>query len=162
MGNSLIQAVVLSISDTRTDANDVSGDRLVELLEEHGATVLEKQIVSDDFDNLRHTLFSITETDANLVLTTGGTGLSERDNTPEATDAVIEKEVPGISEAMRAETLQFTRFAMISRGISGIRNKTLIINLPGSTKGVEQCFDVIKGILKHAVEVVSGPVNHDE
>lgn len=162
MANSPVCAAVVSVSDTRSEENDISGDKLVELLTDHGAEVVEKVIVTDDFDNLRQTLFSLTETDVNLIMTTGGTGLGERDNTPEATEAVIEKEVPGISESMRAETIQFTRFAMISRGISGIRNGTLIINLPGSTKGVEQCFKVVESILDHSVEVLSGPVCHDK
>lgn len=149
-----IRAVVVSVSDSRDASNDISGDRLAELLTSEGAQVVDKIIVSDDFENLRQTLYSLTETDVNLILTTGGTGFSDRDNTPEATQAVIIKEAPGISEAMRFESARHTKFAMISRGVSGIRNRTLIINLPGSTKGVEQCFVVIKDILAHAVRLL--------
>ncbi len=158
--NNKIRAIVLSVSDTRTEENDISGNKLVELLNEINAEILEKIIVSDDFENLQQTLFSLTETEANLILTTGGTGFAERDNTPEATLAVIEKETPGISEAMRAETAKNTKFAMLSRGVSGIRNQTLIINLPGSTKGVEECFNVIRDILPHAINLISGNTKH--
>lgn len=156
-----IRAVVVSVSDSRDESSDISGARAVELLQDSGAHVIDKIIVSDDFENLRQTLYSLTETDANLILTTGGTGLSPRDNTPDATHAVIEREVPGISEAIRRETAAFTKYAMISRGISGVRNGTLIINLPGSTKGVEECFGVIEDVLEHAVALLSGPDEHD-
>jgi molybdenum cofactor synthesis domain-containing protein len=159
MGNN-IRAVVVSISDTRNESNDISGDRLRELLEEFGASVLDKIIVTDEFENLRQTLYSLSETDANLIITTGGTGLSPRDNTPEATLAVVDKEVPGISEAIRRESAKHTKFAMISRGVAGTRNGTLIINLPGSTKGVEQCFEVVQGILEHSADVLDGTAKH--
>ena len=86
-----------------------------------------------------------------MIVTTGGTGFAMRDNTPEATRAVIEKEANGLSEAMRFETIKKTPFAMLSRGVCGIRNQSLIINLPGSPKGVRECFDVIKPVLQHAV-----------
>lgn len=158
--NNKIIAVVISVSDTRSESDDVSGDNLVELLNEIGAVVIEKIIVTDDFDNLCQTLYSLTETEANLILTTGGTGFAERDNTPEATLAVIEKETPGISEAMRFETLKNTKFAMLSRGVSGIRNQTLIINLPGSPKGVKECFEVIKPILQHSINLILGKTKH--
>ncbi len=157
---SKIRAVVVSVSDTRDETNDISGDRLVGLLLAEGAHIIEKRIVTDDFENLRQTLYSLTETDVNLILTTGGTGFAPRDNTPEATRAIITKEAPGISEAMRFESSRHTKFAMISRGVSGIRNGTLIINLPGSTKGVEQCFEVFKGILEHAVGLLERNSSH--
>lgn len=155
-----IRAVVVSVSDTRSEADDVSGDTLVRCLKGTGAEVLEKVIVTDDFEGLRQTLYSLTETDANLILTTGGTGFAERDNTPEATLAVIEREAPGISEAIRFETMKNTEFAMLSRGVSGIRNGTLIINLPGSTKGVTECFDVVKAVLPHAIKLIEGETTH--
>jgi len=159
MANS-IRAAVVSVSDTRDETNDISGDRLAELLTESGAVVVEKLIVSDDFEDLRQTIYSLTETEANLILTTGGTGFAPRDNTPEATLAVIEKEAPGISEALRIESAKHTKFSMLSRGVSGIRNNTLIINLPGSTKGVEQCYAVISGILSHSVDLLRGNTGH--
>lgn len=159
--NTKIRAVVITISDSRTAADDSSGETLAGLLEEIGAKVVKKIIVTDDFDNLRQTLYVTTEReDVNLIVTTGGTGFAERDNTPEATRAVIEKEAQGLAEAMRFETTKKTPTAMLSRGICGIRGKTLIINLPGSPKAVRECFDVIKTVLPHAVNLVSGNTDH--
>ncbi len=155
-----IRAIVLTVSDTRKDNDDTSGDTLVGLLKEIGAEVIEKIIVTDDYESLQQTLYSLTETHANLIFTAGGTGFAERDNTPEATLAVIEKETPGISEAMRFETQKNTPMAMLSRGVSGIRNCTLIINLPGSPRGVRECFEVIKGVLPHAINLIEGNTNH--
>ena len=159
--NKKIQAVVVTISDSRNLENDASGDELVNLLETIGAEIVERLIVTDDFENLKKTLFDLTEReDLNLIITTGGTGFSMRDNTPEATRAVIEKEAQGLAEAMRFETLKKTPFAMLSRGVCGIRNGTLIINLPGSPKGVQECFEVIKPVLQHAVNLLSGNTKH--
>ncbi|MGI8883657.1 MAG: MogA/MoaB family molybdenum cofactor biosynthesis protein [Pyrinomonadaceae bacterium] len=159
--NSKIRAIIVTVSDSRTAENDSSGDALIELLEEIDAEVIEKIIVSDDFDNLRQTLYVLTErADVNLIVTTGGTGFSRRDNTPEATRAVIEKEAQGIAEAMRFETLKKTPMAMLSRGVCGIRGQVLIINLPGSPKGVRECFEVIKTVLPHAVNLISGNSGH--
>ncbi len=155
-----IRAIAVTVSDTRVESDDLSGIALKECLEEIGAEVIDRIIVSDDFENLRQTLYSLTETEVNLILTTGGTGFAERDNTPEATLAVIEKDAPGLSEAMRAATIDSTKFAMLSRGVSGIRNETLIVNLPGSPKGVRECFDVIKGVLPHAVNQILGNTKH--
>lgn len=156
-----IRAIVVTISDTRTASDDISGNALTELLVGIGAEIIDKIIVTDDFDDLRHTLYTLTENeDVNLILTTGGTGFAERDNTPEATLAVISRETPGISEAIRNETAKNTKFSMLSRGVSGIRNRTLIINLPGSTKGVRECFEIIKDILPHAVDLISGNTKH--
>ena len=140
---------------------DVSGDRLAELLIDAGAEIAGKLIVSDDLEDLRNTLYVLTENEEiDLILTTGGTGLAPRDNTPEATRSVIDREVPGIAEAMRAETLKFTKMALLSRAVCGVRNNTLIINLPGSPKGVEECFDIIRPVLRHAVDLVAGRTNH--
>jgi molybdopterin adenylyltransferase len=161
MSNIQIKAVVLSISDTRAYENDLSGNALVELLVSAGAKVIEKLIVSDDLNDLRETLYVLTERDdINLIVTTGGTGFGPRDNTPEATRAVIEREAPGLAEAMRAETLKNTPFAMLSRGICGIRGGTLIINLPGSPKAVSECFEVVRPILQHAVDQIAGHTKH--
>jgi len=161
MNNIQIKAIVITVSDSRLEDDDVSGATLSDALLSIGAFILEKIIVSDDFGNLRQTLYTLTEReDVNLIVTTGGTGFSARDNTPEATRAVIEKEAPGLAEAMRAETLKNTQFAMLSRGICGIRNQTLIINLPGSPKAVRECFDVIKPVLQHAVNLLEGKTIH--
>ena len=161
MNETQIKAIVLTVSDTRTEANDISGVTLVGLLIGIGAEIVEKIITSDDFENLRQTLYTLTEReDVNLIVTTGGTGLAKRDNTPEATRAVIDREAQGISEAMRYATMKNTPMAMLSRGVCGIRNQTLIINLPGSPKGMVECFEVIKPVLKHAVNLVSGQNGH--
>lgn len=161
MENKQIKAIVVSVSDSRQEETDVSGVTLLGLLLSIGAEVHEKIIVSDDFENLHETLFNLTEReDVNLIITTGGTGFGERDNTPEATLTVIEKEAPGLAEAMRLETLKNTPMAMLSRGVCGIRNQTLIINLPGSPKGVQECFAVIKPVLQHAINLISGVNKH--
>lgn len=159
--NVKIKACILTVSDSRNSENDASGDSLAELLNEIEAEITDRKIVTDDLENLRETLFDLTEReDVNLIVTSGGTGFSERDNTPEATRAVIEKEAQGLAEAMRFETLKKTPFAMLSRGTCGIRNKTLIVNLPGSPNGVRECFDVIKPVLQHAVNLICGETKH--
>jgi len=161
--NVKIRAVVVTVSDTRIEAEDVSGTTLVGLLLQMEAEIVDKIIVSDDFEDLRQTLYALTERDdVNLIVTTGGTGFSERDNTPEATRAIIEKEAQGLAEAMRSESLKTTSTAMLSRGVCGIRSQTLIINLPGSPKGVRECFGVIKLILPHAINIISGNTKHHE
>ena len=158
---STIKAVVITVSDSRTEATDVSGVTLVGLLLGIGSEIVEKIIVSDDFEDLRQTLFTLTmREDVNLIITTGGTGFSERDNAPEATSAVIEKEASGMAEAIRFETAKNTPMAMLSRGVCGIKNQTLIINLPGSPKGVVECFEVIKPVLPHAVNLLAGNTKH--
>lgn len=159
--NVQLKAVVVSVSDTRTEETDVSGVTLVGLLIGMGAEIIEKKIVSDDLENLRRTLQVLTDrADVNLIITTGGTGLAERDNTPEATRAVIEKEAQGISEAMRFHTTKNAPTAMLSRGVCGVKNQTLIVNLPGSPNGVRECFAVIKPVLQHAVNQIVGKTKH--
>jgi molybdopterin adenylyltransferase len=154
-----IRAVVITVSDacSRGEREDASGEALVELLKEIGAEIVEKKIVSDDLEPLTELLKTADDRpDINLVITTGGTGLAPRDNTPEATLAVIEHEVPGIAEAMRIQTLAQTPMAMISRGVCGIRRETLIINLPGSPKAVRESFAVIAPVLHHAIALLAG------
>ena len=159
--NVLINAAVITVSDTRKSDDDLSGNKLVELLMSSGAEVTIRKMVSDDLEHLRDTLYALTERkDINLIITTGGTGFGPRDNTPEATRAVIEREAPGLSEAMRRESAAMHPFAMLSRGVCGIRRNTLIINLPGSPKGVEECFEVIRPVLQHAINLVAGNTNH--
>ncbi|MFN0279850.1 MAG: molybdenum cofactor biosynthesis protein B [Pyrinomonadaceae bacterium] len=158
---SVINAAVITVSDTRGIDDDLSGNKLVELLESSGAAITIRRSVTDDLLHLRETLYTLTEReDINLIITTGGTGLGPRDNTPEATLAVIEREAPGLAEAMRRETAAKTPMAMLSRGVCGIRGNTLIINLPGSPKGVEECFEVIRPVLRHALDQISGNTKH--
>ena len=156
-----LNAAVVTVSDTRDMRDDESGDRLEQALKDVGAEIVERLVVTDDLAGIVETLTGLTKRDGiNVVFTTGGTGLAARDNTPEATLEVIETEIPGMSEAMRRETAKFTQMAMLSRGVSGIKRDTLIINLPGSPKGVIECFDVIKDILPHAVGLIQGETDH--
>jgi molybdenum cofactor synthesis domain-containing protein len=161
MSETNIKAVVITISDSRTEATDISGVSLVGLLIGIGAEIVEKIITPDDFETLRQTLYDLTKReDVNLIVTSGGTGFAPRDNTPEATRAVIEREAQGLAEAMRFETAKKTPTAVLSRAVCGIRNSTLIINLPGSPKGVVECFEVIKPVLPHAVNLLAGKTKH--
>ena len=154
-----IRAAVLTVSDrsARVEREDESGPLLAALLREAGATVVTQEVVSDEPGPLAERLRALADrADLNLVMTTGGTGLSPRDNTPEATRAVVEREVPGIAEAMRAETLKQTPAAMLSRAVCGTRSGALVVNLPGSPKGVRECFAVIRPVLSHAVAQLAG------
>jgi molybdenum cofactor synthesis domain-containing protein len=154
-----ISAVVITVSDacSRGEREDESGQTLAQLLKEIGADVVATKIVSDDLDPLTETLREFADLpDVNLIITTGGTGFSPRDNTPEATLRVIEREAAGLAEAMRMETLKHTPMAMISRGVCGIRSGTLVINLPGSPKGVRESFAVIRPVLNHAIALLAG------
>ncbi len=154
-----ISAVVITASDrcARGEQEDVSGATLAELLRDAGAEVLAREVLPDDLEHLAERLrASADRQDVNLIVTTGGTGLGPRDNTPEATRAVIEREVPGLAEAMRAETFRQTPTAMLSRGVCGVRSGALVVNLPGSPKGVRECFAVIRPVLAHAVSQLAG------
>ena len=157
-----IRAAVITASDACAsgEREDASGAALAELLRGIGAEVVETRILSDDIDPLVQALTDLAHTDINLILTTGGTGLGPRDNTPEATRQVIEREAPGIAEAIRAESLKVTQMAMISRGVAGIASGTLIINLPGSPKAVRESFGFIKPVLAHAVDLLAGKTRH--
>jgi molybdopterin adenylyltransferase len=156
-----IKAVVVSVSDTRREKDDVSGVTLLGLLIGIGAEVHEKVIVSDELKEITRTLTRLSERDdVNLIITTGGTGFSPRDNTPEATLAVIDREAPGLAEAMRRETAAKTPLSMLSRAVCGSRGNVLIINLPGSPKGVTECFEVVKPTLQHAVDLLAGKSKH--
>lgn len=158
-----IRAVVITASDacSRGEREDTSGAALEQLLKDLGATIMERMVVSDDLEPLAQTLSEFaSRPDVNLIVTTGGTGLGPRDNTPEATQRIIERAVPGIAEAMRAESLKVTPMAMISRGVCGVCTGTLIINLPGSPEAVKETFAVIAPVLSHALDLLAGRTSH--
>jgi molybdopterin adenylyltransferase len=158
-----IHAVVITVSDacSRGEREDTSGKTLVQLLTDLSADIVETRILSDDLGPLTQCLKEFADRDdVNLLVTTGGTGLGSRDNTPEATQSVIEREAPGIAEAIRAESLKATPMAMISRGVCGVRSGTLIINLPGSPKAVEESFAVVAPVLAHALDLLAGRTAH--
>src|SRR5438128_838034 len=160
-----IRAVVITASDACSvgEREDASGEALVELLTQLGAEIVAKVIVNDDLEPLAHKLRAYADLKhVNLIVTTGGTGFGPRDNTPEATLSVIEREAPGLAEAMRIQTSKHTPMAMISRGVCGIRSGTLIVNLPGSPKAVAESFAVIKPVLNHAIDLLAGEPRHDK
>lgn len=149
---------IITVSDkgSRGERVDESGPAIREMIASLGETIA-NHMISDDLTEIQGLLLRLCDSEqCDLILTTGGTGLSPRDNTPEATLAVIRREVPGLAEAMRQESLKKTNRAMLTRGVAGIRGKTLIINLPGSVKAVRECLEVILPALPHAMEVLSG------
>jgi molybdenum cofactor synthesis domain-containing protein len=150
------RALVLTISDTAAAGKreDLSGPEAKHTLEEAGFDVAEVEILPDERLQIEARLRGAADEGFRLVITSGGTGLSPRDVTPEATLAVIDREVPGIAELMRLESLKITPRAALSRAVSGIRQSTLIINLPGSVKGVRECLAAVRPILSHAVDVL--------
>jgi molybdopterin adenylyltransferase len=156
-----IRAGVLTISDkaSRGDRADTSGAAIIELLASIDALVQRSQVVPDEAAQIASTLQSWADSDElDLIITTGGTGLGPRDVTPEATAQVIERPVPGLGEAMRAAGLKHTPMAALSRGVAGVRGRCLIVNLPGSEKGVRQNLSAVIDMLPHAVELLRGRV----
>ena len=152
-----VTIAVLTISDgvSRGEREDLGGPAAAELVAPLG-DIVAREVVPDDRSAIEATLFRYCERDVRLVLTTGGTGLGPRDVTPEATRAVIEREVPGLAEAMRSASLAKTPLAMLSRGVGGARGRTLIVNLPGSPKGVRECLEVVLPVLSHAAHIMLG------
>jgi len=159
-----MRVAVLTVSDAgaRGERVDTSGDAAAEWAEGQGATVVARAVVPDDTVEIVRCLLGWCDDEvADLVLTTGGTGLSARDVTPEATRAVIEREATGVAERLRVVTgAEFPR-AALSRGVCGVRNRTLIVNLPGSTTGVRETLAALVPIAKHAVDILRGaPTDH--
>jgi molybdopterin adenylyltransferase len=152
---------IITISDrcVQGEQEDMSGHLLCQLC--HHWKVLHHQVIPDEQPEIEQTLKWLTDQQkCDLILTTGGTGFSTRDVTPEATKAVIHKEVPGICEAMRIATTAHTKYAILSRAVAGIRNRTLIVNFPGNPKGVEECFHHIAEVLPHALQLLTQDVKH--
>lgn len=149
---------VICVSDrcSKGVCEDKSGKLIQELVLPLGKTAA-YTVVPDEIDRISQAIITMCDTDkVDVVLTTGGTGLAPRDVTPEATLAVLEKQTPGISEAIRQKSLEVTPMAMLSRAVSGIRGNTLIINLPGSPKAVSESLEVVLPVLPHAIETLSG------
>jgi molybdopterin adenylyltransferase len=146
--------LTVSTSVSRRVSEDESGPLLAHLAEEAGADVEAMEVVPDDYGLVEDRLHHYVDDDFALILTTGGTGFTPDDITPEATRAVIEREAPGLAEAMRAESLKHTPHGMLSRAVSGIAHRTIIINFPGSPKAVAQLFPVVAPVLPHAVRTL--------
>ena len=160
-----IRAGVITISDKGAagEREDVSGPLLADGLREMGAVVVRQAIVPDEMDAIREVLISLADEEhVDLVLTTGGTGATPRDITPEATRTVIEREMPGLAEMLRFTGYRKTPLAVLSRGISGIRGQTIIVNLPGNPNAVRDGLEVLAAVLPHAVKMVRGrDTEHD-
>ncbi len=155
----MIKAAILTISDScsKGQRKDISGETINTILNENGYEVCEKRIVADEEEKIAAELIYFSDkAKVDVVLTAGGTGLGPRDITPEATTAVCERTVPGLAELIRLKGLEKTPNAVLSRSAAGIRGTTLIVNLPGSTKAVRECLEVILDILPHAIEMMHG------
>ncbi len=153
-----MKTAVLTISSSvsRGDAEDESGPLLAGLAEQAGGDVYALEVIPDDFALIEDRLRHHADEDAALIFTTGGTGLTPDDVTPEATRAVLERSAPGFAEAMRAEALRHTPFGLLTRGIAGVRQRSLIVNVPGSPNAVRELFPVIAPALEHAVATLRG------
>jgi molybdopterin adenylyltransferase len=157
-----VRTAVLTVSTrvSRREADDRSGPLLAELAEAAGADVELMEVVPDDYSLIEDRLHHFVDAGMSLVFTTGGTGFTPDDITPEATRAVIERDAPGLAEAMRAEALRRTPMGILTRGVSGIAGRTLIVNFPGSPKAVEELFPVIAPTLRHVVDTLRGDSRH--
>ncbi|HQP09268.1 MAG TPA: MogA/MoaB family molybdenum cofactor biosynthesis protein [Anaerolineaceae bacterium] len=161
----MIRFGILIISDRsfRGERDDLTAPALEQYITSSGYQVSQKQIVPDDSDAISTTLAAWADTNtADVILTSGGTGFTSRDITPEATLAVIDRIAPGISEAIRAFSLRITPHAMLSRAVSGIRKRTLIINLPGSPKGALESLEYVLPVLSHAVDLLQDSANAEK
>jgi len=153
------RAVIITVSDrgARGEREDGSGPEIARMLEAAGLEIIGRRIIPDEKEMIRQMLLEWCDGgDADLILTTGGTGVSPRDVTPDATREVIDREIPGMAEAMRRQSAAVTPHAMISRALAGIRGRTLIINLPGSPKGARENLSVLLPALTHAIEKIKG------
>jgi molybdenum cofactor synthesis domain-containing protein len=147
---------ILTCSDTRKEAQDTAGRALTALIADRGWTVEAYEVCPDDCGTIEAAIVAMAEDGVDVVLTCGGTGLGPRDVTPEATLAVCDRQVPGIAEHMRAESLKVTGRAMLSRATAAARGTTLVVNLPGSEKAARECFGFVADQFEHAVEMMHG------
>lgn len=154
-----INVAVITVSDRsyRGEREDRSGKLLSEIVEQKLGNVLAYEVIPDEIEMIkREILRCVDELKADIVITTGGTGISERDVTPDATGELLEKEMPGISEIVRIKGYEHTPMSLLSRAKAGVRGKSIIVNLPGSPKAVEESLDYIIPALKHGIEVLNG------
>jgi molybdopterin adenylyltransferase len=161
----MIRAAIVTVSDSAVAGTreDLSGPALRERAHALGWIVSAMELVPDDSTQISAILRRLADSgEVAVILTTGGTGVALRDITPEATRGVIEREIPGLSELMRAEGLKFTPTAVLSRGLAGLRGRTLIVNLPGSPKGAVESFDAIAKLVPHIVDLLEGRTNHGD
>jgi molybdopterin adenylyltransferase len=161
----MIQIAIVTVSDSAFEGTreDVSGPKLRERAEELGWKVATQALVPDEPTQISAILRRLTDTaDVSVILTTGGTGVALRDVTPEATRSVIEREIPGVAEVMRAEGSKRTPLAALSRAVAGVRCRTLILNLPGSPKGAVESLDAIAKLVPHIVDLLEGRTGHGD
>ena len=152
-----MRAAVVTVSDGVSAGvrEDASGDVLAELLRDEGFDV-ERTVVPDEVESIAHAITTLADSGVSLVLTTGGTGFAPRDVTPEATRGVVDREAPGLAEAIRADALARTPHALLSRGVAGLRGAALVLNLPGSPGGCRDGFEVVRPALRHGLELAAG------
>jgi molybdenum cofactor synthesis domain-containing protein len=154
-------AAVITVSDScaRGQRVDASGPAVAALLEKSGFRVVAKQVVQDDSMQIQNALVHLA-LEARFIVTTGGTGIAERDVTPEATEAICERVIDGVAERMRREGYEKTPFAALSRGVCGVRGKTLILNLPGSPSGAVESLQAVMELVPHALNLLDGKTEH--
>lgn len=156
----MFNVAIITLSDKgfSGEREDITVKKLTEFIESKSIYKVEKYILqSDDSEELKKNIIDLCDSgDIDLILTNGGTGFSKRDNTPEATKEIIEREIPGLSEYMRMRSTEITKKAILSRGISGIRRNTIIVNLPGSPKGAVENLEFIIDVLPHGIEILKG------
>jgi molybdopterin adenylyltransferase len=158
-----LQTAVITVSDSASAGrrDDASGDTLQSILTDQGWEVVKREVIPDERRLIESTLRGLcARRDIRCIITTGGTGVGPRDVTPEATLDVVERTLPGMAEAMRAESLRHTPFAMTSRQVVGIYRDTLIVNLPGSVKAVKECMAVILPVIPHVMDLIDGQTEH--